>query len=118
MSTDKSTAHTPEPWSIRPSGNANEITILDATGHWLMHFLHNGEPHAETQKANARRIVACVNELAGVENPTGYVHRLEQQRDELLAEACRARNLIEYGRTEAALNCLIDAIDHTKGATP
>ena len=31
--------------------------------------------------------------------------------DELRAQACRARNLIECGETAAALNCLCDAIE-------
>lgn len=42
---------------------------------------------------------------------TNTINSLTQQRDELRAQACRARNLIECGYTAAALNCLCDAIE-------
>lgn len=60
------------------------------------------EPTSDTNTANAARIVACVNALAGVEDPAAYIAslldalsikqdmpyaRLEAQRDELL-KAC------------------------------
>ena len=33
----------------------------------------------QTFKANAARIVACVNAMAGIEDPAGYVKQLERK---------------------------------------
>ena len=41
----------------------------------------------------------------------GVAEVIARRHDELRAQACRARNLIECGETAAALNCLCDAIE-------
>lgn len=92
--------HTPEPWKWHAQGEANEYCMLTHDGRWVIAFRQNGELTDERQKANARRIAACVNRLAGfktedIENPacdlTGHgallskLIYLEMQRDKLLA---------------------------------
>ena len=93
--------HTKEPWKAVTGGRCDPeviITTQDRIDN------HKGEicgmdvefsgPHGDEQKANARRIVTCVNALAGVE--TDYLEKyglpdfaqkisdLTEQRDKLL----------------------------------
>jgi len=108
--------HTPEPWKWHAQGEANEYCMLTHDGRWVISFRQNGELTDERQKANARRIAACVNRLAGfktedIENPecdlTGHgallskLIYLEMQRDKLLA----ALNLIEVDKDGDGFIC-------------
>lgn len=108
--------HTPEPWKWHPQGEANEYCMLTHDGRWVIAFRQNGELTDERQQANARRIAACVNRLAGfktddIENPacdiTGHGAMLskliyvEMQRDRLLA----ALNLIETDKDGDGFIC-------------
>lgn len=108
--------HTPEPWKWHAQGEANEYCMLTHDGRWVIAFRQNGELTDERQKANARRIAACVNRLAGfktedIENPacdlTGHgallskLIYLEMQRDNLLA----ALNLIEVDKDGDGFIC-------------
>ena len=73
--------HTPEPWKWHAQGEANEYCMLTHDGRWVISFRQNGELTDERQKANARRIAACVNRLAGfktedIENPAERIHCL------------------------------------------
>ena len=110
------TAHTPEPWKWHAQGEANEYCMLTHDGRWVISFRQNGELTDERQKANARRIAACVNRLAGfktedIENPecdlTGHgallskLIYLEMQRVNLLA----ALNLIEVDKDGDGFIC-------------
>lgn len=109
-------AHTPEPWRWHAQGEADEYCMLTHDGRWVIAFRQNGELTDERQKANARRIAACVNRLAGfktedIENPacdiTGHgallskLIYLEMQRDKLLA----ALNLIEVDKDGDGFIC-------------
>lgn len=108
--------HTPEPWKWHTQGEANEYCMLTHDDRWVIAFRQNGELTDERQKANARRIAACVNRLAGfktddIENPacdiTGHGAMLskliyiEMQRDRLLA----ALNLIETDKDGDGFIC-------------
>lgn len=108
--------HTPEPWKWHAQGEANEYCMLTHDGRWVIAFRQNGELADERQKANARRIAACVNRLAGfktedIENPacdlTGHgallskLIYLEMQLDKLLA----ALNLIEVDKDGDGFIC-------------
>jgi hypothetical protein len=108
--------HTPEPWKWHAQGEANEYCMLTHDGRWVIAFRQNGELTDERQKANARRIAACVNRLAGfktedIENPacdiTGHgallskLIYIEMQRDRLLA----ALNLIETDKDGDGFIC-------------
>lgn len=108
--------HTPEPWKWHAQGEANEYCILTHDGQWVIAFRQNGELTDDRQKANARRIAACVNRLVGfktddIENPecdlTGHgallskLIYLEMQRDKLLA----ALNLIEVDKDGDGFIC-------------
>ena len=108
--------HTPEPWKWHAQGEANEYCMLTHDGRWVIAFRQNGGLTDERQKANARRIAACVNRLVGfktddIENPecdlTGHgallskLIYLEMQRDKLLA----ALNLIEVDKDGDGFIC-------------
>ena len=102
--------HTPEPWK---QDEDSELLITNSE------LERVGETIVRTDtKADARRIVACINACKGI--PTDqlegrtfgkrYMDALKQ-RDELLAALWRSRNLIGCGSVEAAHNCICDAID-------
>lgn len=95
--------HTKEPWIVVPGGRHDPEVII-TTQHRLdgrrgeicgMDVEFTG-PHGDEQKANARRIVACVNACANVTDEmfangwtalghSNYCNQLTRQRDELLA---------------------------------
>lgn len=57
--------HTQEPWKFLEQGDADEYCLVTADGlKWVIAFRINGEMMPDMQRANARRIVACVNRLA------------------------------------------------------
>lgn len=84
------TKHTPEPWWIPTGyytyiqGMSNGVTVPIAA---CTDNSHADAPNRE----NFSRIVACVNALAGIEDPATYIATLKAQRDDLL-EACRSAN--------------------------
>lgn len=91
--------HTKEPW-ITKANEVDEHCFEVMSDGWYVATTHDGCDGEQNAEANARRIVACVNALAGV--PTEWLEGftlsnidnvvqenagLKQQRDELLA-AC------------------------------
>lgn len=110
--------HTAGPWFAQYDDNgfyeiASEVVSL------RLAFTY-GE--GETDEANARRIVACVNACEGV--PTArleagaadvlaYSMEIKKQRDELLATIIAAASLAHHGSAAKAL--LDDAIAKVKG---
>lgn len=91
-----STQHSKGPWSV----DRNELFDIDVVrsydGKYITLFAYRNLTHAEEQeqKANAARIVKCVNLLEGVENPAEYIQaarnavtqglKLREQNDRLL----------------------------------
>ena len=89
--------HTPEPWVIEPWGGIEKDGIFKGnlsvmSGRWSVAIIQGD--NEKPVEANARRIVACVNALAGV--PTDHIERFNQSsikdfsrdlsvREELLA---------------------------------
>ena len=95
------TEHTPEPWRIGTPPPNGEQTIGNEKG-LMVAVATTG--HGVSSKANARRIVACVNACAGMTNEQidnvcmisgsllnrfgeqmAYLGQVEKQRDDLLA---------------------------------
>ena len=133
------TAHTPEPWKWHTQGEANEYCMLTHDGRWVISFRQNGELTDELQKANARRIAACVNRLAefkteDIENPacdlTGHgallskLIYLEMQRDKLLyalhlalpfVEDCESDPCYKAGAAAKAVASIKSAIAQAEG---
>jgi len=68
----KNMKHTPEPWVTHPR---NEADIHSLKGDWLVASMAYGLPNNAT-KANAARIVACVNACAGMEFPELNIQQL------------------------------------------
>ena len=80
--------HTPEPWVAtdraikRDNGfGYGEIIANVPGGNTSGPFFVQSNEECE---ANARRIVACVNACAGMEDPVAEIEKLRRQRDELL----------------------------------
>lgn len=62
-------AHTPEPWVI--AEGITHIWIRDNDGGDTVFALHREDDR--DAEANARRIVACVNACAGIDDPAQYI---------------------------------------------
>lgn len=79
--------HTPEPWVSDDRQDIDtDFYSDDATGSIIggcqeYTFAHRD---IEERRANARRIVTCVNACAGMEDPAAEIAELKRQRDELL----------------------------------
>jgi hypothetical protein len=63
--------HTPEPWQ------AIDLCGFDvhADGKLIAVVYPCGQQNAEIREANARRIVACVNAMAGIEDPQLFMRQ-------------------------------------------
>lgn len=98
------TGHTKEPWDvfaqpIKGAGDAalelvNQVQHTHPIGDAVYLLNANGKCPATTgcgptSEANARRIVDCVNALAGIENPAAFVEAARGMM-EALAEVMRA----------------------------
>ena len=104
MTNNESSQYTKEPWSINEWPQPDSSIAIGATGTPLIARVLLRDVSINGQKANARRIVACVNACEGV--PTEQLewdsstfldmmrerNTLEKQRDELHAEAAFQRN--------------------------
>jgi ribosomal protein S13 len=87
-----STKHTPEPWEIRePELQMNMVFIHAAKqGFQITSFLN-----LERGRADAQRVVSCVNAMAGIPDPAAFMEvvrhleldaykKVKEQRDKLL----------------------------------
>ena len=79
--------HTPEPWFSDSEHVGSSVSDRLNDGWFAAKCL--GPDRVE----NARRIVACVNACAGMEDPAAEIEKLRRQRDELL-------NLVKQARLE------------------
>lgn len=91
--------HTPEPWGINEWPQPDASIAIGAIGTPLIARVILRDVSINEQKANARRIVACVNACAqittdelesipptgGMLGPRDDVARIAKQRDELLS---------------------------------
>lgn len=114
--------HTPEPWSVDPDSTDYYASILDADG--ADTILLGDYVDWWMTKANARRIVACVNACAGIE--TGHLEKyglpdfaqkifdLREQRDELLKALENTHNALKHFWPEGHLDA-VAAIARAKG---
>lgn len=97
-----SNTHTPEPWSFiecedyvfeidGQNGNICEVRSTNMTN--------------DFDEANAKRIVECVNAMAGIENPVEFMevvkkleldayHKMKAERDEIYVAVAVARNMM------------------------
>ena len=82
--------HTPEPWYWHENDSYCEINserdgqIADSCASSCLGDIDLG-------RANASRIVTCVNACAGMEDPAAEIAELKRQRDELLDLVKQAR---------------------------
>ena len=77
--------HTPEPWFSDSEHVGSSVSDRLNDGWFAAKCL--GPDRVE----NARRIAACVNACAGMDDPAAEIAELKRQRDELLDLVKRAR---------------------------
>ena len=94
--------HTQEPWRL---GNTSSVVadepVIGMNGSDAVEYYGGHLICESVVPSNARRIVACVNACAGMDDPADAISMLKSQRDELLAEvgewrAIKSAYLIEY----------------------
>ena len=89
--------HTPEPWVVEDRQDidtnfySDDATVSIIGGCQEYIFAHRD---IEERRANARRIVTCVNACAGMDDPAAEIAELKRQRDELLAALNYARDYL------------------------
>ena len=64
--------HTPEPWRENSQGDAEYIY---SERHGAIATIPHDGLHRDEHKANAARIVACVNAMKGISDPDAFVRR-------------------------------------------
>lgn len=87
--------HTPEPWEVINSRNitASDYKFVATTGRALNH-------ETPTDKANAARIVACVNAMAGIEDPETWMKTTKEVMEGNLKLQANWSNVIEQLRQD------------------
>lgn len=99
--------HTPTPWSfitigIQPTFIRSQNILEDGFPEVLANLTDaDGEPYTDNSRANAERIVACVNAFDGIEDPQQYIddmkENLARYREENIA-ITRERNRLAYDK--------------------
>ena len=124
--------HTAEPWAFIEQADADEYCLVTADKmNWVLALRINGELMPEVQRANAKRIVACVNACKNVTNEQlAYGDHLvdslakwgvdkTRQRNEHLAAykelLAHAEQLIEFEYAgNAELESQLQALDYAR----
>lgn len=85
--------HTPEPWEVGMSGLSftNGKIVLGRVNY--SHLIDEGEP-----KANAQRIVSCVNAMHGIENPSEWVKTVKEVNWDMIKRGLHALEQEKYIR--------------------
>lgn len=73
--------HTPGPWGTFTHINNEYIDILGREGAFIARLEYCED--VENLEANAARIVACVNSMAGIENPEQWVKDQKRYREQM-----------------------------------
>ena len=68
--------HSPEPWHLLPD-DGGALTVMSGRRIVAKVYYHGGseDPHVHE---NARRIVACVNACAGIEDPAAFIAKAKE----------------------------------------
>lgn len=83
--------HTPEPWIASPFG-----VITDQNGNAIGSFFDNELLHND-HTADAARAVACVNTLAGVQNPAEFMRTTQEALEGILGRYVSLANSGDAG---------------------
>lgn len=95
-------AHTLEPWRAESGGTDTWWAIVTAAGEVIVD-LADSSFSVEQDRANAKRIVACVNACAGIADPAATLDEVRR----LLTEAVNSkRSKVTMEKTFAALALL------------
>ena len=106
--------HTPEPWDSVHEHGAWEGYHEPDSGEFQITF------RAKTE-ADAARIVACVNAMAGIENPEQWVKEQKEYRDQM-ANSSLSAEIIKRQRLERLhefqVNQLVNQLNQLKNEIP
>ena len=103
-------SHTPEPWYKNQFNIKSPITVQSNTGEWVCKVSSEGnwaQQSHKTEKANAARIVACVNACAGMDDPAAEIDALKAANQGVLSipdvsKILHLENLVGIQDTEIA----------------
>lgn len=84
------TGHTKEPWEVQPYVEYGAVYIVGSDLGGLVAGAHSWPTEIDSGdtarvEANARRIVDCVNALAGIPDPSAYIAAARGMREALEA---------------------------------
>lgn len=113
--------HTPTPWKV----SEKDWYVISNCGH-ICEMM--GPFGYEVNKANARRIVACVNACEGIETealetmPSGKIARLKKERDEVIIDKMalmmeRDNLKVKNARLLEALKWTVENLQEASGLT-
>lgn len=74
----KTAAHTPEPWIMHADSVRFPFVVQNAASQCLLETGQNGYIDPATHKANAERIVSCVNACSGMADPAAEIKALRE----------------------------------------
>jgi hypothetical protein len=98
--------HTPEPWQSELClGNAYSICKKAANGDYIKRTM--GELF---NRADAHRLITCVNACAGMEDPEKEIAALKERQNTLLSELDLAEHKLD--KLRADYKALRDAMEH------
>lgn len=122
-----SNKHTSEPWKFNDEigTGAKHSMITSENGETpcaegLAIIPHDDYWDAEEVRANAKRIVLCVNEFAGVKDPKELMHQAYYQLNQVLKEFSKYGTIGDYRveRVRQALSLFSkEAVKETNGRT-
>lgn len=113
--------HTPEPWEAKKEFGHWAIIEPKESDHWSTTYIaRNIEQGHDMGESDAKRIVECVNALAGVENPKEYTETILNQREELAEQVDLLQKGMEFWmkqreELEDKVKKLTEALDQANG---
>lgn len=115
ITADLKPQHTPGPWYFRPDDSSVEAQTPTGYNFRVANCADSFALDSETMKANAERIVACVNACEGIPDPEKVIRNMKGMLEDAAfqLERLTGDNLEVYARTYAAL-----AVNFLKCNTP
>lgn len=103
--------HTPEPWSVyEPSDDTGRWTTgVEGPNGEAVVFTSDEPEEGITESANAHRIVACVNALQGIRNPSAVWELVEAANEAL--DAMQRDDSTQQASAWLRLDAAITAMD-------
>ena len=101
--------HTKEPWVVFPRNSEIYIGIGEETGDGICDGGYGLWRDGPERKANAERIVACVNAMAGIDDPVEFMQQLRDVLRNLRMHAHLNRKAESLATVDININLTRDA---------